>query len=257
MFQVPQRSPSGISTAPKFHPLGNLPHPNPFQVAAYENDFFTYAAADWTVTATGGGTTALTAGNGGRILQTTGASINDLQGNAKLPACLAFAAGQQFWFMWRGQVDSLLAVMQVGVQTGGTIQAPTDGVYFNKPSGSAVNLILRAASTSTTIAMTGLTVAAATDFFLAFYYDGRTITPSLHAWAGPVSALVGPTQGNYFNSESAYFTSQVAAGGANPVNSIANLPTANLSPAFSVLASTAVIRTMNTDYLMAVAEINR
>lgn len=253
----PTRFTSGLSTAPSWHPLGNYKRPNPFFTADYFTDFMTYAAGDWTVT-TSTGSTALAAGLGGKVVQTTSAGANDIQANLKNPAAFAFTAGNQFWFMWRGQYDNQLAALQIGVQAGGTAFAPTDGVYFTKAGATGVvNLNIRKASVSTVVAMTGLTMAAATDYILAFYYDGKTVNPSLQAFAGPASSTARATSADTFNSVSAYFNSMIAAGGPNPTNVLTNLPIVNVAPIIGVQASTAAIRTMTSDYLLASCEVTR
>lgn len=250
---TPTRFPYGVSTAPRGHPLGNYPHPNPVSAHYYENDFDSYIAADWTVTQSAG-STALVAGNGGRLLLSTAAAGADIQANIKNPAAFSFTPGQQFWFMSRFQLsDAAASVLQIGMQTGGGALTPTDGVFFTKATAvSALVLNIRAAGVSTLIQMGNVITANATDYVVAFYYDGRS-SPTMYAWAGPASATAGASVGNQFNSFSAFWTSLQSPA------SLANLPAPAtlLSQAMAVQATPAVVKTLNVDYIIAANEVLR
>jgi hypothetical protein len=50
---------NGLSTARSTAPFGNYTHPDPTDQHAYENDFNTYVAGDWTITVVGSSTPAL------------------------------------------------------------------------------------------------------------------------------------------------------------------------------------------------------
>jgi len=239
----PVRFPRGLSTAPSYAPLGWYPRPSPFHTHQYDNDFDTYNAADWTLAATTG-TTALTAGNGGLVIQTTAATAADIQHNLKNPAAFATQAGQGLWFMWRGQVSSVtdqLAIM--GLQAGGTAFAPVDGIFFTKAAAAtAFVLNIRAAGVSTTLTLPGLVIAAATNYALAFYYDGdRSVT----AWGGQI------TNPGTINSVALSYLGTIGT------MTLTNLPTVNLGVSFGTQNGASVLRTMTTDYIMAANEIVR
>src|SRR5437762_2620186 len=97
---------SGNSTSAPAYAFNNYPFPTPMRLNEYFNDFNTYLASDWLVTAVGGGTSALTAGNGGKLLATTGASSADIQGNELTTKGFAFTTGSQVWFSINIQVDN-------------------------------------------------------------------------------------------------------------------------------------------------------
>lgn len=229
----PTRYPKGVNNQASGTPFGDLPVLNRLALHLLDDDFDNYAATQWTVTATTG-TTALQAGNGGQVIQSTAATLNDIQANVKLPAAFQIAAGQGAWFAWRGNLANALDnTLQVGLQTGGTFLAPTDGVFFTKAAASAsVNLVIRAASVSVTIPMPVFAFANGVNTTLAWYYDGAKLT----AWVG--------TLGQY--------TSTVS------VTAFTTLPTAAvLSPAFGLSAGSAAVRTLTTDYLVAASELPR
>ena len=74
---TPSRFTNGITTVPKSSPLGMYGLPDPTEWHTYFNDFDTYVAAQWTVTAVGTGTAALTNLDGGALLLTNSAADND------------------------------------------------------------------------------------------------------------------------------------------------------------------------------------
>lgn len=247
-YSKPVRFTKGVSNQPSYSPLGDFPIPSPLAAHVLADDFDNYTAAQWTVT-TSTGSTALTAGNGGLILQTTAATLNDIQSNVKTPAAFAVTAGNGFWFMWRGQLANATdCTLQVGMQTGGTFLAPTDGIFFNKAAaGTSVNLVVRAASTSTTVAIPGFAFANTTNAMLAYYYDGRQII----AWAATSPSTGVPvTSPGTANSTSVYTA-------VDGTQTLTNLPTATLSPAFGLSAGSANARTMTTDYILCANEIIR
>lgn len=247
-YAKPVRFPKGINNQPSFSPLGDFPVPSPLAAHIYTNDFDDYTAANWTVTSTTG-TTALQAGNGGQVIQTTAATLNDIQANVKTPAAFAVTAGQGVWFMWRGQLANASdCTLQVGLQAGGTFLAPTDGIYFTKAAAAtAVNLVIRASSVSTTVAIPTFAFANTTNAVLAFYYDGKQVT----AWAATSPSTGVPvTNPGTANSLSVY----TATAGTQ---TLTNLPLVNLGIGFGLSAGSANVRTMTTDYILAANEIIR
>jgi hypothetical protein len=247
-YAKPVRFTKGITNQPSFSPLGDFPIPSPLAAHIYINDFDDYTAGDWTVTATTG-TTAKTAFNGGAVIQTTAATLNDIQSNVKNPASFTPVAGQGVWFMWRGQLSNAAGcTLQVGLQTGGTFLAPTDGIYFTKAAAAtSVSLVIRASSVSTTVAIPTFAFADATNAMLAFYYDGNKVT----AWASTSASTGVPvTNPGTANSPSVYTAT-------TGTQTLTNFPTANLSVGFGLSASSATVRTMTTDYILAANEIIR
>lgn len=247
---TPTRFPFGVNNVVKPSLLGNYPNPNPLTTHEYSNDFDSYVAGDWTVT----GTQALTAGNGGLLTGTSAGGGADIAGIIKNPTSFRFTQGLQTWFMWNGQIAALTQVLQVGLQFGGTIMAPTDGVYFTKAAASAdVNLVMRVGGVSTTIAAV-TTMAIATRTTLGYYFDGRA-NPTLYVFSStPVPAQV--VQGQ------PYWTGGVtvnSVGALAPVNtSLAGVPyDVNLAIAIGFQESAAGAQTIVSDYVFAANEILR
>lgn len=248
---APVRYPAGVSTTPKGLTFGDYPFPLTPNIAQYFNDFFQYVAADWTVTASTG-TTALVAGNGGRILQTTAASAGDGQFNLKNPTHIQFTPGFPLWFCWMGQVGDNASDVRVGLLSTGAPFAATDGVWFDKANGSDnVNFTMRVASVSTTVAAV-TTMPAATDIALGFYYDGAP-NPQIQIFSStPVPAPSAYGQQRFAGGY------QVSAVGYNASNGVAlSLPTGLLAAGFGHRTQSVAAKTLNTDYLVATPAVNR
>jgi hypothetical protein len=242
---VPVRYPNGVATAPKDTMFGNFPSPSPANAAVAFTDFFQYIAAEWTVTGLAGGS-VLTAGNGGRLLQSTTAAAGNIQFNTKTPAHALISPGSPFWFVWMGQVNDNASDVRVGMFAGGTPFAPTDGVFFEKLTAQdGVTLNIKTGAAVTTIpAVT--TMAPLVDTALGFYYDGAA-TPTIQIFSStpvpPQSAFGQPrVSGGYMVAGTQVLT---------------NLPTSVLAVGFGLRATPAAIKTLNTDYVLAASDINR
>ena len=247
----PSRFPNGLSLFGANALLGNLPVPPQVYMHKYENDFDTYLAGDWTVTATTG-SSALVAGNGGLLTQTTAAAGADIQHNLKLPAAFTFVPGTAMWFAINLNRGDNANDLLFGLQAGGTAFAPTSGVYFTVATAqNLVNAVINNAGTSTTIAgITSLVPTVPTT--IGFYYDGRA-TPTLWFFSSAT-----PGSGAAFGQYKPLGGVMVAsAGGPSPVNSLANLPVAVLSPGFGIRATPASAKTLTTDFLVAGSEMLR
>jgi hypothetical protein len=251
-LQVPARFPSGLSTAVRNTVFGNLPVPNPFAPHIYANDFDDYLASEWTVTTAGAGATAKIAGNGGLVTQTTNGGGTDPQHNLKPYASFQFIAGTQLWFAWAGTITTLSSILQVGLQAGGTAFAPVDGVYFTKATGTgAINLVMRTAGVSITVAAIA-TAVAATRLALGFYYDGRA-TPTLYAFSSTVSPAIVAFGVPYFTGGDIV----TSVGAQAPVNTTLTLPSVVLAPGFGITEGAAAAEVLTTDYIMAANDILR
>ena len=249
----PVRFPAGTSNSAPNYVFGNYPKSTPPRLNEYFNDFNTYAAGDWTVTATGGGTTALTTGNGGNLLLSTAGANNDVQGNELTQPTFAFTTGSQVWFSINVAIGGSVttSAFMAGLSNTFATLAPTDGVYFSKPTGAAtLNAIIRASSTSTTIALG--TMVAATAYTLSFYYDGRA-TPTLYFYT--TIGMSAPTaySAPYFSGGNQVIAS--ASSDPAATNALTNLPTAALTAGLAIKATTAAVRTATVDYILAAEEI--
>lgn len=249
----PVRYPSGVSTSPNQYVFGNYPYRTPFRLFEYVNDFNTYAAGDWTVTATGGGTSALTTGNGGFLLLSTASGNGDVQGNELTEPSYLVVAGSQMWFSINVAIGGSIttSAFMAGMSNTFATLAPTAGIYFSKPTGAAtLNAIIRNASTSTTIAMG--TMAVDTAYTLSWYYDGRSV-PTVYFYT--TIGMASPTA----NSQP-YFTGGnqcIASASSDPAatNSLANIPTVAMTAGLALRGTTAALRTATVDYLAAAQEI--
>lgn len=240
----PTRYPNGLSTERPTHPLGTLPVPDPVKDVIYYNDFFTYAAGDWTVVAGGAGSgVAITnALLGGNITITTATSgTESILGNTgfNFNPATSVLGGLQTWFHTKVTLDATVANPDyaIGLMKGTPgLTSPTDGVYFTKATGATVwSLVIKAAAGSTTtIALPSTTVPSNSQtIYLGFYFDGQD---TLYV---------------YFN--------KVCIGSVGPSGtlgtSLANLPasTVLLGPAFANVFHTAT-STLVVDYVLAGVE---
>ncbi len=252
---------SGVATARTPADLfGKFPKPMMLAANYYENDFNTYLASDWTVTAVGGGTSALTSALGGALLLSTGGTSGNNQGNVLATSSVAFTPGYQTWFSINILQTTLVPNFIVGL-IAGTSASPTSGVYFTRATTSAnINAVINKAGTSTTIT-TVTTMAINTAISLGIYYDGRP-TSNLYFYSstGLTGATVATPSPTAFGSPPIYGgvrTSQSASNdGLNP-NPLTNLPTVNLAPSFWVQTNATAVATMQVDYVIAACEAPR
>lgn len=181
----PTRFPNGLSVDKVFSPLGDLIVPNPTRIAMYANDFFSYAAGDWTVNAGGAGSGAAlsnTPGPNGWLTLTTATS--GAESIAQNPATFNFTQGTstlqglKTWFSTRVLLDATVANpdYQLGLTAGSltALNSATDGVYFTKATGATVwSLVIKASSTATTIALPAVTVPSNSQVLkLSYLFDG-------------------------------------------------------------------------------------
>lgn len=242
------RFPAGVSTSPSNQLLGNFRDPNPINMHVLESDWDQYIAGDWTITTTTG-SNALQAADGGIMRLSTSASSNDIQGIQKNPAAFKFTNGNQLWFgLLFSIATNATTVFRAGLMTGGTVLAPTDGVYFSKAAAGAIDFNIKTGGSTTTLSSV---VAAPTDgtyMALGFYYDGNPVTPRIHIFSSQGMTLPSfptNTNGNTGGRE------------VTQTSTLTNLPTSILAPTFAIQTSTAAIRTMDMDYFIVGGEIVR
>lgn len=221
------RFPGGVTNESLTSLFANMGQPNPLLYSSYLNDFMTYVAGDWVVTATGAATEALTAGDGGLLLVTNSAGNNDIVELQKTPAMFAFDVTKSAWFKARLKVNlASLCQMIVGLQVINTDPtAATDGIYFNKAQASPlVDFICR--KNTTTGSETTLAVGTmADDTYMTFgwYFDAEALRVD-------------------------FFINDNAVGSMDASASF--LPDAtNLSPVVFLKNGEAVAKTMTVDYL--------
>lgn len=219
--------------------MGQLGMPDPTKYITDFDDFHRYAAGDWTVTATGSGSVALTSANGpgGVLLITNAAADNDLQQIQRAVESFKFTAGKKLWFRTRMKLkDAGTDVTQSDVFAGLIItdatleaSAPSDGVYFHKADGTAgtIEFITTMNSSATTTSAVGTFV---TNVFinLAFYFDGAN---SLEVYVDAVKvATVAVVLGTTLVDDE------------------------ELAPTFCIQNGEAVIKVIAVDYVAAITE---
>lgn len=224
---APSRFSNGLNTATGNEATNMMGQLDPSKFHTYWNDFDTYAAGDWTITLVGTTpTVALSATDGGTILQTNSAGVADSAYLQKVGAGWTMATGKQMWFKCRFSVsDATLSSIVFGAQVVDTTPlAVSDGMYFLKAAGAATYTFNSATgSTVTSTAAIG-TLVAATMTELSFYYDGKT--------------------------EVQYFLNGTLLGRMT----VATLPAAALTVSFGMANGEAVAKTMTTDYILLVQE---
>jgi hypothetical protein len=180
----PVRYTAGVSTASKGTPLANYPGPDPMKVFTYSNDFDNYVAGDWTVTAVGASTAAMTDGAFGRLLLTTAGAENDGVQLQKVGEAFLPIANKKMWFKTKFQVsDATESDFLFGIAVTDTTalaasgDGVTDGIFFQKDDGStSVTLYcMKDTTTGQTSAASVATIVAATDIELGFEWDGVSV----------------------------------------------------------------------------------
>lgn len=244
--QVPVRYPSGVSTDLSFGPLANYGLPNPFFYHTWADDFDGVNAV-YTATKTGNGTIASTPGDGGLALFTTNSStpaVGDLASIQLPSASFSYTAGKKMFFLARLQLSSASnAAFRVGLlQTTTTPFTATDGIFFDKATGSLANLnivsVVGSAATTVAIPTAGYSLANATNIDLGFYVDRNG---NIYAFVG--SQLVG------------WLPQSAQVGGHGADASFApTIATANLNFTVAMKSGTAASSSMTVDFAMAAKE---
>ena len=223
------RLPSGITNVTESSIFADMLQPVPSLYQSYINDFFSYAAADWTVTATGSTTQALTAGNAGLLLMTNSAGASDLMALQKLPGMITLNQAKKTFFSSIFQAsDVTLSTIVMGLQVvTATPLTATQGIYFIKPTAAAaVSIVSRFNATTGSTSVTNIaTMVNATNIQLDWYYNGNNTL--YYAVNGVLSGSIDVT--NFF-------------------------PTANLTVSLALQNSSAVAKTMTVDNILVMQE---
>lgn len=240
----PTRWTAGFTQDAKFQPLGLIGQPDPFFYATFSDDFTHYNAGDYTVTAASG-SVAQTAGSGGLLLFTTGATATNFAEIQVKAASFPFTTGKKLAYLTRIQASEATnsAIIAGLIETVVTpFSAVTDGIYFYKAS-AGTSIVVNVVSGSTTIGTTTLTnvLAANTNIDLGFVVDANG---DILIYAG--SNLIG--QGNQ-DSQTTGPTARIAASSLS-----AAMPTANLNPTLAIQTSAAAAITMTADFMYGALE---
>ncbi len=175
-MSTPTRYPQGVTNVAPGTALERFLDTDPSRMHMWFDDFDKYTAGDWTVTAVGSGSSAISNADGGVLLLTNAAADDDSRFLQWTRETFKFQAGKKLWFKARIQVsDATQSDFVLGLQiTDTTPLAVSDGVYFRKDDGDAnLDFVVIKDSTATT-ATAFSTITAATWTELAFYYDGKS-----------------------------------------------------------------------------------
>lgn len=222
------RFPNGITTAKKDSLFGSFIMPDPTKASLYNEDFYYFNSADWTVSTTGASTQALGSADFGQLDLVTGANANDQIYDFKVGPGMRFQSGKQLWFDCAFRTNLVADnLVQIGLSVGGAASPllATDGVFFSQNAPFAeMDLIFRASSSQTVV---GKVADIANDevLRLGFYYDGK----------GKVTA--------YLNGNAVLSTTNLA-----------NLPIATMSPHFGLTTTSAAVREMGVDFITVALE---
>lgn len=253
------RFPGGVSTVIPQSLFGQLPIPSPFTVYEYHNDFSTYAAGDWVVTTTNSGTSALTDGEGGKLLLTTGATGTNYQANELAKLSYYFTTGYRHWFEINFKLsDTAHTLFQAGwVDTLAGPMAPASGVYFEKTDTSTtLNLILNNATVKTTIAVS--TIAASTAYTVGWYYNASP-NPTLYVYSSAGLTLPNLWESQVQSVPGGVRVASIGANSATNTALLANLPAATVghTMGFGITTGTNSAHTLTIDHVMSASAVNR
>lgn len=237
----PVRFTSGFTQDARHQMLGHAGFPNPFFYHLYQNDFDVFTAADWTITKTGTGTTALTASDGGSLLLTTTAGGSDsvlmqltTATFAMIPQTSSVAGKKAFVACGVTLDHASNSTFYAGlIATSATPLGSTDGIYFLKSSGATTAILRNKVSGTSTDATSP--VAMTTSYMdIGIYFNGK----------GDVELFMGTPNG------------QAQSGNRGLVARItpASFPSANLALSFGLVNGTAAARTATIDYILAARE---
>ena len=207
------------------------PLPGDLSAHVFFDDFDRFAAAEWTITTTEGGsgsaTEALTNADNGVLLITNDNADDDADFFQKVGESFKFETGYRAWFAMRFKVsDATQSDVVMGLQiTDTTPLAVSDGVYFIKSDGDTMFDFVVTKDSSATTSAEVATLEDDTWMVLGFYYDG--------------ASLLVP----YVNGQP-----------GTPV-AITNLPDdEELTVSFGCQAGEAAVKSLSVDYVYAAKE---
>jgi len=242
--------PNGLTNAASYQTMAQAGIPDPSWAHVYHNDFDTFLASDWTITKTGTGTTALTAGDGGLLLLTNTTGASDAIYMQLVAAGFKLVAGKDVFFKFVGTLSAVVNdVFYCGlINTTTTPATPADGVYIIKPTGAAaLQLVTMVGSVATTVNFPATAIpVAGTQFEVGFHID----------YLGNVEAFFNPTTGADWQQLDPLSSSAGAmtTRGRVAASIAPSLTTANLNVSFGLLNSTGVANTLTVDYVTAVRQ---
>ena len=180
----PTRFPNGLTNVDKNTSLGNYGAPDPTKFHTYFNDFNTFTAADWTITAveTGAGsaTQSILDQDGGVLRVLNDDADNDYSALQVKGEQFLIEAGKELFFKARFNIASVNTNrMRIGlhVTDSNPFDGVTDSIVF-RTNNSNANLSLESSKDSSGLIVSNIaTLTDNVDVTVAFKYDGiDTIT---------------------------------------------------------------------------------
>lgn len=190
---------------------GSLPFPWNFDHRVFDDEFYTFTAAQWTVTETQAGATQAIAnpGDGGLVALVNSAADNDLNAIQRVAAGVTGESwtlnpAKKLWGRFViAASEATLIDWVAGLQiTDATPLAVSDGLFFRKPeAGTAISLVavkdsvesLLAVGTALGTGAVGATGALTGAMTLDFFWDGQGATNG-RLYAGYQGSVVGFSQ---------------------------------------------------------------
>jgi len=178
---TPVRYPSGVTNVGANDALRNMPEPDPTKTIMFWDDFFTYTAANWTVTETAAGATqAINTGARGGILELTGTAgggATDVTQIQLINETFKCTSGKQLWIKARFAATATLAnfgiLVGLAITDTSAVAGVSDGIYFRKATGAAtLEAVIEKDSTESTSG-TIATMVSGTYVECALYYNGK------------------------------------------------------------------------------------
>jgi hypothetical protein len=240
------RYPGGLVNGAVGSLFENFKHNNPSRYHQLFNDFDTFTAADWVVTATGAATEAITAGDGGQLLLQNSAANNDLVsiqyagGTGAVSPTFLFEATKDMFFGCSVTLDDATnAAMLVGLAIADTTpitSIPVTGMYISKPAATTFpQAILQNASVGTLTAQAAVPMVSAVQIDLGLHYTASDGNCTFYM--GTPGAGGAPA----FGPQAAQFR----------LPSPLTLPVALVAPIFALQNGTAAARNMRIDWYCA------
>jgi hypothetical protein len=223
------RYPSGVTNVTAENTLGGMGQPDPTKFHTYFNDFDTFLASDWTITAVGTGTTSLISGDGGLLSVVTSAAAPDSRAHQITVAGFTFTPGKKMFFKIACAIsNATLSVFQAGLIALDTTPTDvTDGIYFLKPAATTnIGVFVRRDATTGNLSNTNIAQMTTDLTSFGFYYDGRETVEF-------------------------YINDRII--GSLPATAV-NFPDVAMAPLFFLGNGDAVARTLNVDYIFAAKE---
>ena len=235
--------PNGVTNAKLEGTMAAAGTPDPTFSHLVYDDFDVFNTTNWTTTAVGAGTTAVTAGaDGGQVLLTTTTGASDSLFVQKPITTFKLNAGKALFFKFAGTLSDVINdVFLAGLcNSSTTFAGVTDGIYIQKPSGAAqLNLVINVGGTPVTVPFPAAAIpVAATYFEVGFMVD----------WLGNVAGYFNPLTGTQIilNALASGVTRGRACQALTPA-----LTTVGLAPTFGLQNSTGAARTLSADFIVA------